>query len=146
MQTNRGSHCLPFVMSRSKGLIWIRDWTRSLVEVFLHSIFTHRSTTKLQNCDQWKSQTPKNTNAQMELNVSKENIGFQNSNFNLKRVEAALARHDRIHLIFEHFIKIKQNLNLENGKYAFIWCNSYKFIIITNGYTALIVAFQNGSL
>lgn len=52
----------------------------------------------------------------MELNESKENIGFQNSKFNLKSIEANLARLGRIHLILEHLIMIKLNLNLENGK------------------------------
>lgn len=51
-----------------------------------------------------------------ELNDSKENVGFQNSQFNLKTVEEDLARFGRIHLILEHLIMIKLNLNLENGK------------------------------
>lgn len=52
----------------------------------------------------------------MELNVSNEMVGFQNSQFNLKEVDANLARLGRIHLILEHLIVIKENLNLENGK------------------------------
>lgn len=52
----------------------------------------------------------------MELNDSKEMVGFQNSQFNLKQIEANLARLGRIHLILEHLIMIKVNLNLENGK------------------------------
>lgn len=51
----------------------------------------------------------------MELNDSKENVGFQNSKFNLKNIEEDLARFGRIHLILEHLIMIKLNLNLENG-------------------------------
>lgn len=52
----------------------------------------------------------------MELNDSKEMVGFQNSQFNLKQIEANLARLGRIHLILEHLITIKVNLNLENGR------------------------------
>ncbi|XP_055324770.1 protein zwilch [Sitodiplosis mosellana] len=50
----------------------------------------------------------------MDLNDSKENVGFQNSQFNLKNIEEDLARFGRIHLILEHLIMIKLNLNLEN--------------------------------
>lgn len=52
----------------------------------------------------------------MDLNDSKEMVGFQNSQFNLKKIEANLARLGRIHLILEHLITIKVNLNLENGR------------------------------
>lgn len=51
----------------------------------------------------------------MEMNDKNENIGFQNSQFNLKAVEGDLARLGRIHLILEHLLMIKVNLNLENG-------------------------------
>lgn len=51
----------------------------------------------------------------MDLNDSKDNVGFQNSKFNLRNVEEDLARFGRIHLILEHLIMIKLNLNLENG-------------------------------
>lgn len=53
----------------------------------------------------------------MDLNDSKEMIGLQNSQFNLKQIEANLARLGRIHLILEHLITIKTNLNLENGEF-----------------------------
>lgn len=51
----------------------------------------------------------------MELNDSMEKIGFQNNQFNLKTIERDLARLGSIHLILEHLIMIKSNLNLENG-------------------------------
>lgn len=51
-----------------------------------------------------------------DLDDSKEDVGFQNSQFNLKTIEEDLARFGRIHLILEHLIMIKLNLNLENGK------------------------------
>lgn len=51
-----------------------------------------------------------------DLNDTKEMVGFQNSQFNLKNIEEDLARLGRIHLILEHLLKIKSNLNLENGK------------------------------
>lgn len=52
----------------------------------------------------------------MELNDSKEMVGLQNSQFNLKQIEANFARLGRIHLILEHLITIKTDLNLENGE------------------------------
>lgn len=52
---------------------------------------------------------------QMCLNDSKEDVGFKYSQFNLKNIEADLARLGRIHLILDHLIMIKLNLNLENG-------------------------------
>lgn len=51
----------------------------------------------------------------MGLNDSKEDVGFKYSQFNLKSIENDLARLGRIHLILEHLIMIKMNLNLENG-------------------------------
>lgn len=57
----------------------------------------------------------KQSEGAMELNDSKEMVGFQNSQFNLKQIDANLARLGRIHLILEHLITIKINLNLENG-------------------------------
>lgn len=51
----------------------------------------------------------------LDLNDTNEHIGFQNSQFNLKTIEADLARLGRIHLILEHLLMIKVNLNLENG-------------------------------
>ncbi|XP_031631660.1 protein zwilch [Contarinia nasturtii] len=50
----------------------------------------------------------------VDLNDSKENVGFQNSKFSLRNIEEDLARFGRIHLILEHLIMIKLNLNLEN--------------------------------
>lgn len=57
----------------------------------------------------------KMSEAGMELNDSKEMVGFQNSQFNSKEIDANLARLGRIHLIMEHLIAIKENLNLEHG-------------------------------
>lgn len=59
---------------------------------------------------------------QLSLNDSKENVGFQNSQFNLKTVDGDLARLGRIHLILEHLLTIKLNLNLENGKNCCVHC------------------------
>lgn len=65
----------------------------------------------------------------MELNDSKENIGFQNSQFNLKAIESDLARLGRIHMILEHLIMIKVNLNLENGNLLLIFPLNYSNLL-----------------
>lgn len=61
------------------------------------------------------------------LNDSKEDVGFKYSQFNLKSTEHVLARLGRIHLILEHLIMIKMNLNLENGN-AFV-VNKHKLFV-----------------
>lgn len=62
----------------------------------------------------------------MEMDNKQENIGFQNSQFNLKAVEGDLARLGRIHLILEHLLMIKVNLNLENGNRFLLFFSNIK--------------------
>lgn len=53
------------------------------------------------------------TNDQNLIDV--QNVGFQNSLFDLNTVEEHLARLGRIHLILEHIILIQSDLKLDNG-------------------------------
>lgn len=61
------------------------------------------------------------------LDDSKEDVGFKYSQFNLKNIEENLARLGRIHLILEHLIMIKLNLNLENGNGQTFYFSFIKF-------------------
>lgn len=61
----------------------------------------------------------------MGLNDTNDGVGFQNSQFNLKSVDGDLARLGRIHLILEHLLIIKLNLNMENGNRFLCYAHSY---------------------
>lgn len=44
-----------------------------------------------------------------------EPIGFQNSHFIRHEIETKLGKLAQIHLVLEHLLMIRSNLNLENG-------------------------------
>lgn len=79
----------------------------------------------------------------MELNDSKEMVGFQNSQFNSKQIEANLARLGRIHLILEHLIMIKVNLNLENGRQSIEFKSEQSFSFIFLGLIIRLFVFSS---
>lgn len=66
----------------------------------------------------------KKSNESMGLNDTNDGVGFQNSQFNLKSVDGDLARLGRIHLILEHLLIIKLNLNMENGNRFLCYAHS----------------------
>jgi hypothetical protein len=58
-------------------------------------------------------------------------VGFQNSRFEQQLVEDTLSRLAQIHMILEHLLLIKVNLNLEGGYFLFASSSNSYFNIIS---------------